>query len=841
MLWTRFHPMPAASRRRLGIDIAAGLYAAVFFVWLALRTAGIPSAQTLSTLAFCPLGLAVAWANWRVSRLPGLDTRTRAAWCLLSVSALLLLASGSAWGLYLQLSGGRDWPAWIDDLELGHSLAVLAAILVLPRGRFQGRNRTRLLFDGVLTAVAAFVLALSFVLRLWSKGLYEASSAEAVIGPAADWAVFVAAALGSTQKRDHGTRLALAWLAIGTTLYLVANYSLTAGGFTYRPGDAVDGLWFAAWLCRWGAARLAIRRYDRDRRPPTARETGWAVYEGSGLSYLVAASVCIALTSQVFTAEPPFLGVLAFSLALVVGLLLARQMIELREHRRLFDERFLQESRFRSLVQQSSDAVLVVDGSGVISYASPSAPRVFGDAASIQPGVSLLDLAREDDRPGLAAMLSGARGAGRLQLHLPGTAGWRDVEALWSDLRSDPPVGGIVVNCRDVTERNELERRLRHSQKLDAVGHLAGGLAHDLNNALAIMRGYGDLLDGAVAPGSAAEDDLEHVQQAVERAATITGKLLAFSRRQPVLRVVLDMNALIDGLLPLLRQAVAPNVEVVFRPGAGLWAVCADRGQMEQVLLNLATNARDAMPGGGVLEISTEKVSARSVPRQVPGGPPGDCVSIIARDTGTGMSPEVRGRVFEPFFSTKGPTAGMGLGLAMVHGIVADSGGLVFVESVVGRGSAFTVLLPRSDAALATEEPQGDAGEREAGVRTVLLVDDEEQVRSVARRILEQRGYRVIDVADGEAALEILGRPSVCVDVLVTDLVMPGMNGRQLIARLAGLRPALPVVCVTGFADDGDDPSQYGPNLVALLVKPFTADRLVRAVREAIAKGEAAC
>jgi PAS domain S-box-containing protein len=836
--------MHTTPRRIRPTDVAAAAYAGVFLAWLALRTPHTPATQIIDILAFLPLGPVVAWVSWRNSRLPGIDGRTRIAWRLLALSAVILWVSGTGWTAWVEATGLASWPAWLDQLESVHNPLVIAAILAFPGRRLAGRSRARFLLDASLTLIATIDLALYYGVRLHDVDPHGRPLLDTVLGPGLDLAMFLVAAIASTQKRDRGTRAAVACLALTAAAYLVANYYYTLAtsgpaGFTYRAGDAVDALWFCAWSLRWLAARLAHRQHERDLESP-AREARAESAERSTFSYLVVVGLFVVLAIEVFAGDRAFLPVLASSVGLMVALLLARQMVELRENRRLFAERLLQESRFRSFVQHASDIVLVVDAEGVVSYASPTVARALGEKSPVRKGASLARLIRDDDQPALAAMLARRSTARRALLHLPtDDGGWRDVEAAWSDLRADPAVGGIVVNCRDVTERNELARRLRHGQKLDAVGHLAGGLAHDLNNVLAIIRGYLDLLKAQVEAGSAAAEDLGHAEQAVNRAATLTRKVLALSRKQPVHRVVLDLNAVTRDLLAMLRQSVGPPIEIVLHLADGLWAVRADRGQIEQVLVNLAANARDAMPTGGVLDISTFNRTVTGGVPAAPGLGPGDYVAIVVRDTGTGMTAEVKERVFEPFFSTKSSAGGMGLGLAMVHGIVLDSGGQILVDSEQGQGASFTILLPRTDAPVVQEGRPPDAPERPDRRATVLVVDDETHVRTIARRLLERNGFATLEAADGAAALALLGDLSVSIDVLLTDLVMPGIHGRELIGRCAELRPSLPVVCMTGFAGEGDDSSEVGAALVTVLSKPFSAEQLHRAIAAALGRGRA--
>lgn len=835
--------MRLLTRHVRGVDVAAAAYAAAFFAWLAVRTPGTPSADLVGAAAFYPLGLVVAWLNWSNSRLPGLDTRTRLAWRLLALSALLLFVSGSAWDIYLRLVASAATPAFADYLEPLHSVLLVSACVVFPGRRVEGRSRTRFLLDAGVMVIGGIAVVLYFGLKLWFTVLQSESLLVVMPGFAVDCVVFGVAAVSAMQKRDRGTRIALVFSVLALMMYVAGNYAFTAvaygpGGSTYRPGDSIDGLWFGAWIFRWLAARISRYRYQRDAvLPDRTGDAGLPEYESSGFSYLVVGSAFLLLLGRVYAHDQQFLGVLAVSTSLMLGLLVTRQVVELRENDRLFRRELDQQARFRSLVQHSSDILLVVDSNGAISYASPAVARVFGADSPVRSGSRVLDVVREDDRAVLGSVIANGRGPRRLLLHLPaGRDDWREIEMLWNDRRGDPAVGGIIFNGRDVTVRRELERQLRHAQKLDAVGRLADGLAHDVNNSLAIIRGVADLLDAEVPLASPAAEDLAHIRQAVDRAAGVTRKVLAFGRKTPVQRTVIDINGLVRDLLPVLRQSVTSKVDVRLALSPDLWAVRADQGQIEQVLVNLATNARDAMPGGGTLEIATvNRVVGISSP-EAGDLQPGEYVSIVVADEGAGMNAEVLSRIFEPFFSTKAHGTGMGLGLAMVHGIVHDAGGRVLVQSVVGRGSSFTILLPRTLAPAAVAEPETEGANRPGHLHTVLVVDDEPSLRTVARRILERHGYRVIEAASGDEALPVIADPSVQFDVLLTDLVMPGINGRELIARCEGYRPSVPVVCMTGFAGESDDQHWDRKNLVEILSKPFTAEGLERAIAAAVAR-----
>jgi signal transduction histidine kinase/ActR/RegA family two-component response regulator len=836
------------------VDLAAGIYVAAYYAWLAFRTPATPTTGLIGSVAFYPLGPAVAWACWHTSRIRGLDRRTQAGWQLLLVASLLLFISGTAWDVFLHTLGGEAYPPWVDDLELVSLVLVVPAFLLFPGRSFEGPDRIRLLLDTALVAVASSVVALYFAGRLWLADPAEKSLLSALVGPGMDWLILAVAAVGAVQKRDRTTRRALGLLLLASTFFVVGNYYYTVqtGGVTttigpgpaatpYRSGDGVDGLWFAAWVLRWVAARWSW--YDWSSGAScggTSAAAAGSEEEGAGFSYLVVACCFILLTSQVFSNDPSF-GLLAFSAVVTTALMLARQFVELRENSRLLDEQAAQEARFRSLVDHSSDAVLILDPAGTVTYASSTAPEVFGAGAGIRPGIRLADAVREDDRSSLGPVIAGRSGVGRLALHVPGDEGdWREIEAVWTDQRRDPAVGGIVVNCRDRTAQRDLERRLQHAQKLDAMGQLAGGLAHDINNSLAIIRGYAELLKEELAPGSAAASDLTHVEQAVDRAASITRKVLGFSRRQVSQPTVLDLSSLVGEMLPILRQSVTSQIDVQLQLDARIWPVRADRGQLEQVLVNLAANARDAMPSGGVLAIETSNLVVDAVSPSTAKLPPGEYVTLTVRDQGAGMTPEVRARIFEPFFSTKTAQGGMGLGLAMVHDTVLASRGRIVVDSAPGQGATFRILLPRTEAIPAHTGNGTVPKAAPAAGKTVLIVDDEDKVRLVARRMLERHGYAVLEAADGAEALAILGNASKAIDVLLTDLVMPGIDGRRLIARSAAIRPALAAVCMTGFAGEQDPPLGPGGRAVPFLSKPFSSDALLEAVATAASRSAAA-
>jgi two-component system, cell cycle sensor histidine kinase and response regulator CckA len=396
-----------------------------------------------------------------------------------------------------------------------------------------------------------------------------------------------------------------------------------------------------------------------------------------------------------------------------------------------------------------------------------------------------------------------------------------------------------LVLAHDVTAQRHLEEQLRQSQKMEAVGQLAGGIAHDFNNLLTAILGSTQLLLHNIPPGDPRREDAEEIKLAGLRAAELTRQLLAFSRRQVLAPKVLDLNAVVANIERMLRRLLGEDIELVtsLDPGAG--AVNADPGQLEQVLLNLAVNARDAMPAGGRLSIETARFTLHEehVERRHR-MPPGDYACLVVTDTGVGMDDATQAHLFEPFFTTKEVGKGTGLGLATVYGIVKQSGGYIWVYSEPGRGTTVKVYLPRvrgaTEPAAPPPHPAAPPREVRGGHETVLLVEDAAPVRALARRSLEACGYRVLDASDGPTALELSARHGEAIDLLVTDVVMPGMSGRELAERLAPGRPSMKVLYTSGYTDDAMVRQGVLNAGVAFLQKPFVPDSLARKVREVL-------
>ena len=395
----------------------------------------------------------------------------------------------------------------------------------------------------------------------------------------------------------------------------------------------------------------------------------------------------------------------------------------------------------------------------------------------------------------------------------------------------------LLSLVHDMSARKQLEEQLRQAQKMEAVGRLAGGVAHDFNNILSVITGYCDLLLRPLAPDAHGRVQIEEMRGAAEAATSVTRQLLAFSRRQVNEPRVLDLSEVVGKTERLLQRLLGSDIALVTRLASGAAAVHADPGQIEQVVMNLAVNARDAIPAGGRLVIETAVVQLdETAVRDDPAVRPGWFVMLAVRDTGVGMDPQTQARIFEPFFTTKDVGKGTGLGLATVYGIVRQSGGLIRVESEPGQGTTFRVYLPKVDEAAAAVEA-GPAAPRPAaaprGSEVVLVVEDSDPLRAFGREVLELQGYTVLDAPNGLAALEVATAHADRIDLLMSDVVLPGMNGRELAGRLTSRRPRLKVLYTSGHPAEVLE--RYGIEAGdSYLQKPFTLDALARKVREVL-------
>jgi len=399
---------------------------------------------------------------------------------------------------------------------------------------------------------------------------------------------------------------------------------------------------------------------------------------------------------------------------------------------------------------------------------------------------------------------------------------------------NDEPEEVLELIAEDITDRRQLEEQLRQAQKMDAVGRLAGGVAHDFNNLLMVINGYTEVLLEQLEQGGAMHHKVQSIQQAADRAATLTRQLLAFSRKQLLELKVVDVNTVIGDMERLLRPLIGENIELVTRLSQDAGHTRADAGQLEQVIMNLVVNAKDAMPDGGKITVQSCDVTVRQNFREHRFVQPGRYAVISVADTGHGIDKETQSRIFEPFFTTKEKGKGTGLGLSTVYGIVKQSNGYVFVESEPGAGTTFYVYLPRvedsAEELAPAKAPQAEAG----GCETVLLVEDEESVRELVKVTLVSRGYNVLEAENGEFGLEVAEKFKDRIDILITDVVMPGIGGRELAKKLLAARPGISVLYLSGYTEDAVvTQGAIGPD-TGFLQKPFTLQNLAKKVREVL-------
>jgi two-component system, cell cycle sensor histidine kinase and response regulator CckA len=495
-------------------------------------------------------------------------------------------------------------------------------------------------------------------------------------------------------------------------------------------------------------------------------------------------------------------------------------------------EQRLAEDRFRTLIDRSSDMIVVLNGEGRITFWSRSCERQLGFTAQEVLGRRGSELIHPEDwasiqKGGLVSSAGMTLRTVRRQLHKDGST--RLCEAVETNLIDDPAVRGVVVNMRDITAQRRLEDQLRQSQKLESIGQLAGGVAHDFNNLLTVILSCSEALQADLARGRATDPELlDEIATAGIRAADLTRQLLAFARKQAIAPVPVDLAATVRGCEKLLRRVLGEDIVLEVHEVSPPWLVRCDPGQFEQVILNLAVNARDAMPRGGTITIETDHVEVTQAD-SLAEAPPGQWVRLTVRDTGVGMNDEVKAHLFEPFFTTKGVGHGTGLGLATVYGIVTQSGGQLQVDSAPGRGTSIAVLMPRTtDIAASTVT---ELEELRRGTERILLVEDDPQVRASSLRALRSGGYEVLAMPTTQAALDLPQHDLEQVRLMVTDVVMPTIDGRTLADALRRRHPGLRVLFVSGYTRNAIAERGVVDSGLAFLAKPFTGPTLLARVR----------
>ena len=495
-------------------------------------------------------------------------------------------------------------------------------------------------------------------------------------------------------------------------------------------------------------------------------------------------------------------------------------------------------SQLGSIIECSSDAIIIYTLDGLIVNWNTAAETIYGYSSSDVLGRSqslLIPPDQPDDLPGIVEQLKRGQTIQRFETIHIGKGGRRlDISMTISPVKdAHEQIIAAAAIARDVSDRKLLEKQFRQAQKMEAVGQLAGGIAHDFNNLLSVIGGHCELLEQELAQNGTSSRSCEQIKKAGERAARLTRQLLAFSRQQVLEPTVLGLNAVVVDLEKMLKRVIGEDIELRTSLDSSVGSVKADRGQIEQVIMNLVVNARDAMPNGGPLTIETANVVVdETFAQQHPPQKPGPYARLTVRDTGIGMNAETQARIFEPFFTTKEVGKGTGLGLSTVYGVIRQSGGHIWVSSQLGQGTTFEVYLPIVQESIRNEKPSVNSENTSAGTETILLVEDEEALRELTRDLLVGNGYTVLEAESPEKAIRIASEYSDPIHLLLTDVIMPRINGRVLAQKLMAVRPGMKVVYMSGYAGFRQ-PQVLDPSSI-LLTKPFKRETLLRKVRDAL-------
>jgi PAS domain S-box-containing protein len=586
---------------------------------------------------------------------------------------------------------------------------------------------------------------------------------------------------------------------------------------------------------RGQAIRLGMRRIER-------RE--WWLWSSAVLVTLVLTLGLISfvvpflhsLKNEVGTLEmtPAIRGLVA--LVLIFDIYVVYQQLQIYRIRQQLLER---EEVFRLITENAADMIAVVNGEGRLLYNSPAYSRIMGYSVEELRNTTIFEQIHPDDcrMVSEAAATARAGDVGRqIQYRMRHKDGsWRILESTSSAIKTAEGKVELVIVNRDITDRKRLEEQFRQAQKMEAIGRLSGGIAHDFNNLLGVIIGYSEILQESTEPSDPDRSCIDEVLRAGQRAASLTRQLLAFSRQQVLEPTVLDLNHVVVDMEKMLKRLIGEDVELSTVLNRELGKVKADQGQIEQVILNLAVNARDAMPKGGKLTIQTDNISMSGSDTARYSYPfkTGQYVLLTVSDTGMGMDSATRARIFEPFFTTKEKGKGTGLGLATVYGVVKQSEGYIEVHSEIDAGTLFKIYLPIVDAEITPLPVHSGVIDSLHGNETILLVEDEAMLRVLTRNILERHGYVILEAGNGKEACEIVDQNRNTIHLLLTDVVMPGMNGRDLAELLVGSRPNLKILYMSGYTGQGIGQGVL-PAGCHFLSKPFSRDNLAKKVREVL-------
>ncbi len=812
-----------------------GVFVVCYSLWWVSRLGDTSQTDRFTGAAVLPAGLLAVALCIRLRRVDRLDPKTRQMWSLVGVAfgvyglgALVALASTAAPSVEVLAP-----LAFV--LEIAAYPVVWVALSVQPWPK-------RTADDFVLISLDVAIVAWSAAILIWHFLLYPVArdagadfftTFGAAAFPVGDISLIFALGAIVLYAQRTATRAALAVATVAIVSVFLGDMISGVEDLqrSYVPGGLSGVLYSGASIGFAAAAYIQWRAPDRDRGTP-----GLADYSRSipWLPYVAVAVAFVAPTVRDWN-DPDMLRQHLPATGLLMALVVARLVFTARANARLATA---ERARLAAAVDQAAEAMVTTDRAGNVTYVNPAFTRITGYTAGEALGRSLGFLSEGADSTRLAEVRAafgrGENWEGRIVVERKdGTE--VEVTMAVAPLRDAAgAISGSVAVARDISHERALEAQLAHAQRMEAVGRLAGGIAHDFNNILTAISGFGELASAEVSPGDPVAEDISEILKASERAAALTRALLAFSRRQVMEPTRVDLNDVLGGLRPMLGLMLGEDVELVIQPDPELGLALIDRGQLEQVIMNLTVNARDAMPGGGRLTIATANadIDARHVRSHV-GAVPGPYVKLTVSDTGAGMTPHVMEHAFEPFFTTKERDKGTGLGLSTVIGVVQQSGGTVAVESSPGGGSVFTILLPRVGGASEAGETAGLASPTRGGTETILVAEDEEAVRLYVERVLSGAGYRVLAAANGQEALAI-AKTLPQLDLLFTDMVMPGMGGPELVKLLTAVQPRVRILYASGYSDEALAQDFRSEGQASLLPKPFSADRLLARVRDAL-------
>lgn len=796
--------------------------------------------------------------QWRVSRNGLIDAATRRAWLTLASANLGVIALSGLW--FLRALRGTG-PTPTDQLDVVSTVIYaltnavgFLAIIRFPTSQRLRADRVTFWLDAGAVGSAGLLLAWHLLFRaaIASAGGGGAKTIGALVYPAADVMLLFGTIALLIRRPLPRSVAALRVLTFALALSTIADVPMVwdslAGG---RHGATLSDLLYivVAWL-------LGVSAYVQSRRvhidPSRVRDAvADRVPTYSLMPYAAIGIVYLFLAVEAYrVAMPPghiaagagsSLLTLVVGAAVVTGFVVARQVVVLHRNDELMTDRLVREAYFRALVQHSSDPIIVLKSGGIIREASPAVADVLGHDWESLVGRPITDLLEPDNVAAACADLESIRAESGVASQRAAPHEWkfrhadgraRYIEVRCTDLLADATVHGIIINGRDITERRMLEEQLRQVQKMEALGQLTGGVAHDLNNLFTVIISNAELLGLDIEGQPEIRQSVDDMHGAARRGATLVRKLLSFSRVDKLERSPLRLAPFFSDIAYLLRRILPVNITLETSSQMDEFVVFADKGALEQLFVNLATNARDAMPDGGTLSIGVSSRVLDEAFCAVQGrGTSGRHVMISIRDTGCGMTDEVRQRVFEPFFTTKARGAGTGLGLTIAYGVVRHHEGFLEVESAPSAGTEIRILLPLSNLAELPATPRVALDVKPGLGGLVLVVDDEEPIRRLTQRLLERQGYTVVSAADGRDALDVIDAHRGKIELVISDLLMPRMGGRELLAELrASGELCPPFLFVSGYSVDTASDLLATAGEVEFMNKPWETRQFIARV-----------